>query len=164
MNNLPFARLAMVAWLACAGIGAAGAAVTVTFVKPESYADMPWSAQDRERVLKDIEKHFASLGAQLAPGQDLKLEILDLQLAGRMAIDRRGPENYRVLRGGADWPSMRLRYSLESNGAVLKSGEDRLSDMDYLHHGNSLTANTPLRYEKRMIDDWFKSKFATPGN
>ncbi|HEX9392409.1 MAG TPA: DUF3016 domain-containing protein [Usitatibacteraceae bacterium] len=164
MNTSTTARLAMLFWLACAGIGAAGATVTVTFVKPEGYADMPWSIQDRERVFKDLTTHFNKLGATLAPDQDLKLEILDLQLAGRMALSRRGPENFRILRGAADWPSMRLRYTLESKGTVLKSGEDRLSDMDYLHHGNSLTANTPLRYEKRMIDDWFKSRILAPAN
>lgn len=164
MNTSTRLWLATSLWVACAGIGAAEAGITVNFVKPENYADMPFSPQAREQVLKDLQAHFTKLGSQLAPEQDLKIDILDLDLAGRTAFSQRGPEDYRVLRGGADWPSMRLRYTLESKGAVLQSGEERLADMDYLHHGNSYTSNTPLRYEKRMIDDWFKSKFLTRAN
>lgn len=164
MNTSIRVWLATSLWVACAGIGAAEAGVTVTFVKPENYADMPYSPLAKEQVLKDLQAHFTKLGSKLAPEQDLKLEILDLDLAGRTAFSRRGAEDFRILRGEADWPRMRVRYTLESKGAVIQSGEERLADMDYLHHGNSYTSNTPLRYEKRMIDDWFKSKFLTPAN
>ncbi len=164
MKTSTLNRVAMLFCLGLAGVGAASAAVTVTFVKPEGYADMPLGAHDRQKVLKEIEAHFNKLGSALPPNQDLNLEVLDLQLAGRLALGRYITENVRIMRGGADWPSMRLRYSLVSNGAVLKSGEDRLTDMDYLHHRNSYTDNISLRYEKRMIDDWFKNRFAAAAN
>ena len=164
MNTSIRVWLATSLWVACAGIGTAGAGVTVTFVKPENYADMPFSPQAKERVLKDLQAHFTKLGSKLASDRDLKLEILDLDLAGRTAFSRRGAEDFRVLRGEADWPRMQVRYSLESKGTVIQSGEERLADMDYLHHGNSYTSNTSLRYEKRMIDDWFKRKFLAPAN
>ena len=159
MNTIERAVLVASLAAACLGSGAAGAAIAVEFVKPESYGDMPFSVQAREGVLTELRDHFTKLGNKLAPGQDLKLEILDIDLAGRVAFSQRGPEDYRILRGGADWPSMRVRYSLAVKGAVIQSGEERLTDMDYMHHGNFYTSNTPLRYEKRMIDEWFKRKF-----
>ena len=63
----------------------------------------------------------------------------------------------RVLKGGADWPVIKLRYSVESQGKVLRSGEARVADMSYLTHTNRYSSNEPLRYEKRMLDEWFKS-------
>jgi hypothetical protein len=61
-----------------------------------------------------------------------------------------------VLRGAADWPRIQLRFSLEQNGQVLKSGEAQLSDMNYLNHINRYFDGESLRYEKQMIDDWFE--------
>jgi hypothetical protein len=140
--------------------GGASAAVTVAFSHPEKYQDMPFSPTDREQVLKDLGEHFARLGKDLPPGQDLRVEVLDIDLAGRIHPNSRGRQDIRVLRGGADWPTMLVRYRLESNGQVIASGEDRLSDMNYLGRISRYADGDTLRYEKRMIDDWFKKKFA----
>lgn len=140
--------------------GGASAAVSVAFSHPESYRDLPFAQTDREAVLKELGEHFAWLGKELPAGQDLKVEVLELDMAGRIRPNFRGGQDLRVLRGGADWPRMVLRYSLESNGGVIASGEDKLSDMDYLGHINRYADGDSLRYEKRMIDDWFRKKFA----
>ena len=150
--------------LALAGLvllsaGGASAAVTVAFSHPENFRDMPFSPTDRERVLKELGDHFALLGKDLPPGQDLRIEVLDLDLAGRIHHSFRGRDDIRVMRGGADWPRMQLRYSLESQGHVIASGEDHLSDMMYMNRLNRYSDGETLRYEKRMIDDWFKEKF-----
>jgi hypothetical protein len=155
--------MSLLVYAATSAVGSVQAAVTVNFIKPDSYAEMPFSPQARETVLKDLRTHFTALGRDLPAGLDLTLDILDVSLAGRPAFSRRGAEDFRVLRGGADWPMMRLRYSLESNGKVIRSGEDRLSDMDYLHHAKFAPSETSLRYEKQMIDDWFrKNIMASP--
>lgn len=151
--------------LALAGLvllsaGGASAAVTVAFSHPENFRDLPFSPIDREHVLKELGEHFALLGKRLPPGQDLRVEVLDLDMAGRIYPNFRGREDIRVLRGGADWPHMVVRYSLVSNGQVIASGEDQLSDMMYLNRINRYSDGDTLRYEKRMIDDWFKEKFA----
>jgi hypothetical protein len=140
--------------LALAAISA-GAAVTVTFTKPDGYADMPFTARDKEHVMKDLKTHFDKLGAQLPQDQDLKIEILDIDLAGRIEPRIRNGEDIRVLRGAADWPMIQLRYSIESGGKVVRSGEARVSDMSYLNHLNRYSSGEPLRYEKSMLDDWF---------
>ena len=136
------------------------AAVTVTFTQPERYVDMPFASWDKERVMKDLRGHFDKLGATLPPGQDLKIEVQDIDLAGRIEPNTRFGHDIRVLKGGADWPVIQLRYSVEADGKVLKSGDARVSDMTYLNHGSQLnrySANEPLRYEKRMLDEWFKT-------
>lgn len=138
------------------------AAVTVTFVQPEKFQDLPFSPIDRERILKNMGEHFAKLEKSLPPGQDLAIEVIDFDMAGRTLPNFRGTQELRVLRGGADWPHMVLRYRLTENGQTLASGEDQLSDMAYMDHINIYDGD-PLRYEKRMVDDWFKAKFVRRG-
>jgi len=134
---------------------AANAAVAVHFVKPEEYPDMPFSPVDRDAVLKDVSDYFVKLGKNLPEGTDLRIDVLDLDLAGHLEPSRRGGRDLRILRGGADWPRMRLRFSMESGGQVVNSGEVQLQDMDYQSHARRVSDSDPLRYEKQMIDDWF---------
>ena len=140
----------------------AWAGVSVTFAKPETYNDMPWSVSDKEQILKTFTEHFSKLGGQLPSDQDLKIVVTNIGLAGRVEPAAfRGTQEIRILRGRADWPSMQLHYSLESKGQVLQSGDDKLADMTYLDHHNRYPSNESLRYEKQMIDSWFQKKFIT---
>jgi hypothetical protein len=138
-------------------VGVAGAGVNVTYLKPEQFYDIP--TLQRDRVLKEINDHFTALGTRLPPGQNLDIEISAVVLAGRIIPEHRTTEEIRVLRGEADWPSMHLRYRLESNGQVLRSGEEDLSNMMYLQKINNYPQNDNLRYEKQMIDEWFAARF-----
>ena len=156
-----FKNLAL-AGLVLAAAGSASAGVTVAFANPDQFRDMPFSPGDRADVLKDLTEHFERLGKDLPPGHDLRVEVLDLDLAGEMRPNFRGHHEIRILRGGADWPRMQVRYTLESNGQVISRGEDALSDMMYLNRSTRYADGDTLRYEKRMIDDWFKQKFAAP--
>jgi len=140
------------ALLAC---GAASAQVSVSYVKPEDFADVPRSAVDRERILKDFNAYFETLSAKLPAGQALKIEVLDIDLAGRMWPRRNGGEDIRVLSDGADWPRMHLRYTLEQNGQTLRSGDAQLSNMNYMQRLNRYWETDTLRYEKQMLDEWF---------
>lgn len=136
--------------------GAAMAEVKVSYAHPEKFADMPFSAIDREQVLKELTEHFSKLA--LPAGVDMKIEVLDLNLAGRLHMASRLPHEVRVLKGEADWPTMRLRYSLERDGKVVGSGEENLSNMMYMNRLNRYSSGDTLRYEKQMVDDWFKDK------
>lgn len=147
----------VLAGLAVLAAGAASAATTVTFVEPDKYTDVPFSQIERERVLDELRGHFEKLGARLPAGQDLRIQVLDVDLAGITRPTASRPD-MRFLTGGADWPSLRLRYTVEQGGQVLKSGEDRLTDMTYMQHLNAYPSDTALRYEKRMIDEWFNKK------
>jgi hypothetical protein len=153
------ARIWALAGLWFAAAIPASAAVSVTFTKPDDYSDMPRSGVEREHVLEEFKDYFTKLGAKLPAGEDLKLEIVDIDLAGRIDPARLHFNDVRILRGRADWPRMDIRYTLEANGKVLDKGEDKIADMGYLDSINSYWSGDPLRYEKKMIDDWFKKKF-----
>ena len=153
LNHLALAGLVVLS------AGAAAASVTAALSHPENFRALPFAPYDREQVLRNLSDHFARLGKDLPPGQDLRVEVIDLDMAGHIRPSFRGRPDIRILTGGADWPTMVVRYTLESNGKVIASGEDKLSDMDYLHRINRYSDGDTLRYEKRMIDDWFKAKF-----
>jgi hypothetical protein len=148
------AALAATGLLALAA-GSASAAVSVTYVQPEKFADMPFSPAEREDLLAQLTAHFKDLGKSLAPGQDLRIEVLDFDPAGRLIPNTRFGRDLRVLNGRADWPRMHLRYALEQDGQVLKSGEAELADMNYQQSHSRYFDSEPLRYEKQMVDDWF---------
>lgn len=139
---------------------AASAAVSVNFVKPEDYPDMPFSPGDRDAILKELGDHFTQLGKNLPDGTDVRIDVLDLDLAGRLEPSRRGDRDLRILRGGADWPRMTLHFSVESAGKVVNSGDAQLQDMNYQFNARRANDSDPLRYEKQMIDAWFYKTIA----
>lgn len=141
--------------LLLAGAASAGPA-TVTFANPEQFSDLPFDAMKREQVLADVSEHFSALAKTLPAGQELKVEVVDFDMAGRSVPHSRGANEIRVLRGGADWPTMHLRYQIVQDGKVLKSGDDTVKNMDYLMNINRYASGDTLRYEKQMLDNWFK--------
>lgn len=141
--------------------GAAHGGVTVNFVEPEKFTDMPFNSYDKQRVMEDLKKHFDRLASGLTAGQELKIDVLDIDLAGRIEPNRT-TQDLRILRGRADWPAITLRYNLESQGKSLKSGEERIFDMAYLSGHNHYNSGENLRYEKQMLDTWFKKTLTAP--
>lgn len=154
--------------LALAGAPAparAAGVVTVNFLEPSRYAD----AGRRDRfddapTLAALAKHLEQLGTRRLPeGQTLAVDVLDVDLAGEFRPTSRGLD-LRVLRGAADWPRLKLRYVLSENGKELDRGEDSLSDLDYLNSTLPGASSDTLAHEKRLLDDWFTRRFATPAN
>jgi hypothetical protein len=152
----------------CAGVVAAtavfgaltaanvSAAVSVNFIEPDKFLDIPFAVSERDDTLKKLREHFEKRGAALPTGTDLKVEVLDVDLAGRREpLQLSASTEMRILRGGADWPMMRFRYVVEANGKVMKSGEVKLAELNYLQRYNRYPTSEPLRYEKQMIDEWF---------
>lgn len=135
------------------------AEVTVHYVQPDKYADMPFQPWEREDVMKQLTDHFNRLGKRLPADQTLSIDVLDIDLAGRIIPNVRSGRDIRVMKGEADWPHMRLRYSLQQGGNVLASGNADISDMAYMQHLNRYSDGDPLRYEKQMLDDWFEKTF-----
>jgi hypothetical protein len=144
--------------------GGALAGVTVNFTQPDKYADMPFEPWEREDVLKGLAEHFQRLGKQLPADQNLTIEVLDVDLAGRLRPGGHSAgRDIRVMRGTADWPHMRLRYTLEQGGQVIASGDADLSDMNYMNRVNRYSEGDALRYEKQMIDTWFNKTILHKG-
>lgn len=150
--------------LAASAASAAQAAgtVSVKFVEPDKFADARDARRDARDNLRVLAGHIESAaGRYLAEGDKLSVEVLDVDLAGEIRPSRHLLQDVRVLKGGADWPRIKLRYTLESAGQPLRSGEQSISDMAYLQRGAGRASGDALAHEKRMLDEWFQARLAT---
>ena len=161
-------NLLMATLLAAAISAPAMAGVEVTFTDAEHYTDAKMRAgygkKEREEVLAQIRGYLERLGARhLAPNQTLKIEVLDIDLAGHVEWWNSSYYDVRILRDITS-PSMKVRYTLEQDGKTVTSGEELIADRNYLM-GISVTAHSAdtFRYEKAMLNDWFRKRFAKSG-
>jgi hypothetical protein len=151
-----FAALAGLALAA----GAQAAAVKVSFIEPDKFLDAGDRPADREIALGGLEAYIVQLGTRMLPADmTLDVEVLDVDLAGRIQWLRNGQDK-RIVRGGTDWPRITVRYTLSKDGQVQASGTDRLEDMNYTLHLSSARANENLYFEKRLLEEWFATRFA----
>ena len=138
---------------------ARAAGVKVTFPDAERYADAGATSWEREATQAELAAHLVALGQRLLPADlTLEVEVLEIDLAGTVLPTRRG--DLRIVRGGADWPRLTLRYSLVKDGQVQTAATERLADLAYTMNLGSRLSSEPLRYEKRLLDDWFRERFA----
>jgi hypothetical protein len=153
--------LLTVGWSALAWAGSA----QVTFVRPETFADIgPYiNGSEAAANLAQIAQHIEQLAARhLAPDQLLEVDVLNVHMAGYLDPRTYRTEPLRVMREGS-WPSVTVRYRLTQSGALLASGEETASDTAYLHFINRYPESDRLRFEKRLLDNWFNSRFVERG-
>ena len=95
----------------------------------------------------------------LPAGEQLTVTIDDVKLAGAFEPWRRSAaQDIRFMKDIYP-PRMDLHYSLtRADGTVIREGKSRLRDGAYLQH-TVTTSSDPLRYDKRMIDDWLRKEF-----
>jgi len=155
------AALLLTAALCCTGPAFAAVTVQVEFLTPERYADAGSFGREREGNLQHLAAHLQRLAEKnLADGQSLRIEVLDVDLAGRSRpLGTRS--DVRLLEGGADWPRISLRYVLESPGDAAQRGEDQLADLNYLGRRLAALRDEPLPYEKALLDAWFERRFGS---
>lgn len=160
-HSAVLACLFTIAWAA-----PARAAVDVTFVHPEHYSDAALRsgrAEASAALLDDIRRHLERLGARyLEPAQVLKVDVLDIDLAGRFEPWRPLSSDVRVMRA-VDWPRIDVRYTLEEGGRILVHAQESIADLNYQMRPAARLSSDPLRYEKAMLDDWFRTRFAKYG-
>ena len=147
---------------ACAAAAASAGTVDVRFVAPEKYTDASYSSpvageSDRAQVLRDIDQHLQRLASRgLAPTDNLKVDVLDIDLAGHFPP---GGADVRVVTD-ITGPRIRLRYNLMRDGAATVSGgEEVLSDLNFMVPSNRYSSSDRLRYEKALLDRWFEKRF-----
>ena len=143
-----------------AAANAAAGSMTVSFADPAGFSDAGDTPRERTANVQALANHLQSLAKRYLPAdQSLKVELLDLELAGTTRPAPRAGRDLRIVNGGADGPRIRLRYTLEASGQQPQSGEDRLADMNYMRGLAGIPNSDPLHYEKRLLDGWFKSRF-----
>lgn len=160
MHATPRALLVSLGLVMGAATAQAAGTVTVAYIQPEKFADVGHSRRDVDDALKELTHHFEALAAKhLVDGQRLNIEVLDVDLAGEIRPTRRSMQDIRVLKGGADWPRIKLRYTLEAAGQAPRSAEQSIADMAYLQRIAVANRGDALHYEKRMLDEWFGAQF-----
>jgi hypothetical protein len=132
----------------------AGATAKVSYLNPEKMTDVPKFGPERESMEYLLNEHIEQLSEKLPAGQVLKLEFLDIDLAGDV-FPRVPVRDIRVRRGLGDWPRLHFRYSVEQDGQVIKQGERELMNRNYLQNYSGARDDS-LGYEKQLLDEWFK--------
>ena len=109
-----------------------------------------WVVQLAEYLRKGTEK-------VLPAGQRVEYNITDIKLAGDYEPWRgSNAQDVRIVRDVYP-PRMTFTFTrYGADGQVIEQGERKLSDMGFLSSGGSTLNSDPLRYEKRMVDDWIR--------
>ena len=148
-------------WIVCAA--PAAAQTSVGFVQPDRYTDAEnrWGSGLSLRVtLGEMRRLFTELGNRIVPpGQSLAIEVLDIDLAG---LDQPGANQPYGLRVVTDItpPRFVLRYALKERGRILLSGQETVSDLNFLtRYGGRAASSTTFYYERELIRDWLQSRF-----
>lgn len=138
--------------------------VRVEYIQPEKFRDVgdrylggdPAQAAYLEELRKHIQKQAAP---RLAEGQSLTVAITNVDMAGEYEPWRFRLRDVRIVQDLYP-PRIDLRFSLTgADGAVIRQGERKLSDMTFLMSINSYFASDRLRYEKALLDGWLEREF-----
>ena len=100
--------------------------------------------------------------AVLPAGQSLNVTFTDIQRAGRFEPWRGAQwDDIRIIKDFYP-PRIDLRFTLVAgDGTTLREGTRTLRDPGFLQH-DTPRSDDPLRYEKRLLDDWLRREFASP--
>jgi len=153
-------RAALIVLFLGASASASAGSAKIAFVNPEQFTDIGRYADPREAAANqsEISRHLEQLAARRLPAnQSLEIEVLDVSLAGRLEPWRTRLHDVRVMRA-VTWPSIKLRYRLRQDGQSVASGVETVADMNYLDRPIRYPDGEPLRYEKRMLDQWFDQR------
>jgi len=135
--------------------------VSVRWNDPATFSELRNSPNRFEAQRGDWVRQIAthlrtSASAALQPGQTLEVTLTDIKRAGDFE-PWQGPRatDIRFMRDIYP-PRLTFQYVLKAaDGRVLDEGEAQLRDTGYLHGSGGLASNSdPLRYEKKLIDDW----------
>ena len=146
--------------------GTSPAQVEVRFDHPEKFRDASLDSAGYERgaddyVMKTLTQYLQTLGQRyLQPGQQLVIDIRDIDLAGRFEPWHSRAYDVRFMRD-ITWPTIDLSYTLSQPGKPDQQAQERVSDKMYLSRpGRMASSNDRLYAEKAMLNDWFRQRFA----
>ncbi|SEM08207.1 Protein of unknown function [Pseudoxanthomonas sp. GM95] len=133
--------------------------VSVSWTDPAQFSDIRnstnrWEAQ-RGNWVYDLAAYMRKEATKdLQPGQTLDVRFTDMDRAGEYE-PWHGPsaDHIRIMKDIYP-PRMTFDYTLrDADGRVVDEGQRKLTDMSYLMGARPMDSD-PLRFEKRMIDDW----------
>lgn len=141
--------------------------VSVKWEDPAKFTEIRQSTNrfeaERGDWVQQLARYLQTTAAKpLQPGQTLDVTLVDIKRAGDYE-PWHGPRgrDIRIMRDIYP-PRITLQYTLkDASGRIVSEGDARLSDTGYLHNLGLKSDSDPLRYEKRLIDDWVKRQLAS---
>lgn len=139
--------------------------IEVKYSEPDSYRDIDSGNEPKskfkERVFKQLTKQFVESGSDVTFGHKMLIDVTNIDLAGD--IDYFASPNHHAMRVVKPiyFPRISFKYRLEDdNGRVIRESEETLKDMGFMDRTISMRYERGgFKYEKRLIDNWFKSAF-----
>ncbi|HEU4663181.1 MAG TPA: DUF3016 domain-containing protein [Dokdonella sp.] len=159
------ATFAALCFATLAGAAAPSSRVTVQWTDPHAFSDTrdnPGIRQMRpEEWLALLATHLERRAERVLPaGERLDVTFTDVDRAGRVE-PWRGPEwnDVRIVKDIYP-PRIDLRFTVTAaDGRVIAEGERKLRDSAFLMRSTPDDSD-PLRFEKRLLDDWLRKEFA----
>ena len=136
--------------------------VQVDWTAPAQFSDIRfsgnrWEAQ-RGNWVKQLAQHLQNRAtAHLPAGETLQVTFTDIKRAGQFEPWRgHNLQDTRIVREIYP-PHIELSFKrLDAQGNVIDQGERRLRDTGFMMGSSSVMNSDPLRFEKRMLDDWLR--------
>ena len=145
--------------LAAAPGARADEAVSVRFVAPERYTDAGnrfGSGPALRATLGEIERILRDLGRRsLSADEALRIEVLDIDLAGQM-LPSPGTGLFVRVVSDVTPPRFRLRTVLTQRGRTVLSAEEAVSDITFLMRARP--GQGGFAYERDLLRDWFQAR------
>jgi len=142
--------------------------IEVTWTNPADFTEEKKSRsfglarETPEQWVSELARYVERRGARfLAPGQQLEVTFTDITRAGAFE-PWHGPrlDDTRFIKDIYP-PAIDLHFTLRnSDGGTALEGTRKLRDAAFLYRGTPSNTD-PLRYEKRMLDDWLRRDFAS---
>ncbi|HEY0333051.1 MAG TPA: DUF3016 domain-containing protein [Stenotrophomonas sp.] len=139
--------------------------VAVQWTDPNQFTEIRYSGNrfqsQQGNWVHDLAEYFRqAVAKQLPAGDKVEVTITDIKRAGQYE-PWHGPrsDDIRVVK---DLYPPRLSFTYtwtDRHGQVVAQGEQKLVDTAFLMNTSRLSDSDPLRYEKRMIDEWSRKQF-----
>ena len=136
--------------------------VRVLWDDPAGFSDLRHSGNRHEAArgdwVREIARHIRERGERDLPaGAQLEVTVHDIRRAG-IYEPWHGPQMDRVRVIKDQYPPrIDLEFTLRgADGTVLAEGPRELRDMGFMNRAGAALGSDPLRYEKRLIDDWLR--------
>jgi len=136
--------------------------VTVSFHESDKFTDVRshWGGDTDRGYLDELSSHVQKEASRLlAPGQKLEVTFLDIDLAGDFIPGNVKTQDIRVIKD-IYIPRQKLSFRLiGADGQVIKEGERRLSDMNFMSNLGIVGRDQPLFYDKELLTAWLRKEF-----
>lgn len=137
-------------------------AIAVNYQQPDKFTDASdsFGSGTSDSHLEILREHIREQAARLlAEGQKLTVTITDIDLAGDFLPGRAAMNDVRVVKDIYS-PRVELSFRLEAaDGTVLKEGERRLRNVNFMNELRLSMQNESLGYDKELLTRWLRDEF-----